>query len=51
MSFDPDAGDKEHQVSEEDLLEQILRVLVKIEKHLSIITDEEVEEDVDQGSS
>ncbi len=53
MSFDPgaDAQDVEDAVAEQEnktraLLEDILKVLLRIEQHLEFATDEEIEDDV-----
>ena len=53
MSFDPgaDAEDVEEAIAEQEnktraLLEEILKALLRIEKHWEIATDEEVEDDV-----
>jgi hypothetical protein len=45
VSFDPDGKSDEHQLSTEDLLEQILKELKKIGAHLGEITGEEIEDD------
>lgn len=53
MSFDPgeDADELAEAVAEEEnktraLLENILKVLLRIEKHLEAATDEEIQDDV-----
>ncbi len=53
MSFDPgaDADDVAEAIAEEEnktraLLENILKVLLRIEQHLEFATDEEIEDDV-----
>ncbi len=53
MSFDPgaDADDVAEAIAEEEnktraLLEAILKVLLRIEKHWEFATDEEIEDDV-----
>lgn len=52
MSFDPgaDADEVAEAVAKEenetrDLLEKILLVLLRMEKHLEVATDEEIEDD------
>jgi len=45
VSFDPDAAGAEQSLSLEEIMERILLVLRKIEKHLSLMTDEELEDD------
>lgn len=53
MSFDPgaDADEVAEAIAEEEnrnrsLLEDILKVLLRIEKHLEVATDEEIIDDV-----
>ena len=53
MSFDPgaDASEVAEAIAEEEnrtraLLEGILKVLLRIEKHLEVATEEEIEDDV-----
>ncbi len=53
MSFDPgaDADEVAEAIAKEEnktraLLEKILKVLLRIEQHLELATDEEIEDDV-----
>ncbi len=45
MSFDPDADGEEQSLRLEDLVEEVLKVLLRIEAHLKTITEEELTDD------
>ncbi len=45
MSFDPDGKSDEQQISTEDLLKEIIKILLRMEAHLVHITDEEIADD------
>ncbi len=45
VSFDPDAKSDEQQISTEDLLLEIIKILLRMEAHLKSITEEEITDD------